>query len=59
MFAGACAHQVHGAETAALKALRAKNWAEDKYNNMAPSTRKMIKGMIVVARIAAKAASGV
>eukprot|EP00976_Prorocentrum_cordatum_P106813 1194527-Prorocentrum_minimum.AAC.3 len=51
--------QVHASETPALKALRAKNWAENRYNNLAPSTRRLIKGMVVVARLAKKAAIGI
>lgn len=51
--------QVHATESIALKALQAKNWAEDRYMKLAPSTRKMLKGMIVVAKMATKAAVGV
>ena len=52
-------YQVHSTESIALKALQAKNWAEDRYMKLAPSTRKMLKGMIVVAKMATKAATGV
>jgi hypothetical protein len=51
--------QVHETETLSLKAGQAKNWAEDKYNNLSPSTRKIIKGMVIVAKLGAKAASGI
>lgn len=50
--------QVHESETMSLKAEQAKSWAEDKYNNLSPSTRKIIKGMIIVAKMGVKAASG-
>ena len=39
----------------ALKALRAKTWAQNKYTELTPSTRKAIKGMVVVAKMAAGA----
>jgi hypothetical protein len=52
-------YQVHSTESIALKALHAKNWAEDRYMKLKPSTRKMLKGMIVVAKMATKAATGV
>eukprot|EP00959_Pyramimonas_sp_CCMP1952_P067937 1418030-Pyramimonas_sp.AAC.1 len=52
-------HQVHESETMSLKAAHAKSWAEDKYNNLSPSTRKIIKGMIIVAKMGVKAASGI
>jgi hypothetical protein len=39
----------------ALKALHAKTWPQNKYTELAPSTRKAIKGMIVVAKMAAGA----
>ena len=42
-----------------LKAAHAKSWAEDKYNNLSPSTRKIIKGMIIVAKMGVKSASGI
>jgi len=46
--------QVHETETVSLKARHAKNWAKDKYTEkLSPSTRRTIKGVIVVAKMAA------
>ena len=50
--------QVHKTESTALKAKRAKNWAEASYLKLSPGTRAAIKGSIAVVRVAAKAASG-
>ena len=48
--------QIYASENAELKALRAKNWAEEKYMKLAPSTRRIIKGMIMAAKVASTAA---
>mmetsp|Transcript_40440 Transcript_40440/g.67758 ORF Transcript_40440/g.67758 Transcript_40440/m.67758 type:complete len:472 (+) Transcript_40440:553-1968(+) len=46
--------QVHETETVSLKARHAKNWVQDKYTEqLSPCTRQTIKGVIVVAKIAA------
>jgi hypothetical protein len=47
-------YQVHATESILLKALQAKNWAEDRYMKLAPSARKMLKGIIVLAKMAKK-----
>ena len=47
----------HATEKAALKVARAKLWATDKYMQLTPGTKAMIQGAIVVARVAAKAAT--
>jgi hypothetical protein len=46
----------HATEKVALKVARAKLWADDKYMQLTPGTKAMIKGAIVVARVAARAA---
>ena len=48
-------HQVHETESLALKALRAKVKLQDKYYELSPTTRQAIKGMIIVAKLAASA----
>ena len=51
--------QIHEKENLGLKAAQVKHMAEEKYSKLSPGTRQAIKGMIVVAKMAAKAASGV
>ena len=51
--------QVHKTEGTALKAKRAKNWAEESYLKLSPGTRAAIKGSIAVVRVTAKAATGI
>jgi hypothetical protein len=52
-------HQIHATESKiALKACRAKNWAEEKYMKLQPATRGMITGTIAVASIVTNIALG-
>ena len=46
-------------EKVGLKAQRLKSWANDEFMKLSPNTRKMIKGAVVVTKVAVKAATGV
>ena len=50
--------QVHAKETMGLRAKQAKEWACDEYLKLTPGTRAAIKGAVAVAKVAAKAATG-
>jgi len=45
---------VHTKEKLGLKAMRAKSWAQAEYMKLTPGTRNLIKGAIVVTKVAAK-----
>jgi hypothetical protein len=49
---------VHTKEKVGLKAQRLKSWATDEFMKLSPGTRNMIKGAVVVTRVAVKAATG-
>ena len=49
--------QVYTKERVGLKARRAKNWAEEEYMKLTPGTRQIIKGAVVVTKLAVKAAA--
>jgi len=49
--------QVYTKEKVGLKAQRAKNWAEEEFMKLSPGTRKLIKGAVVVTKLAVKAAA--
>jgi len=51
--------QVYTKEKVGLKAQRAKNWANDEFMKLTPGTRQLIKGAVVVTKMAVKAAAGV
>jgi hypothetical protein len=50
---------VYTKEKVGLKAQRLKSWANDEFMKLSPNTRKMIKGAVVVTKVAVKAATGV
>lgn len=45
-------------EKVGLKLQRMKNWAEESYLKLTPGTRKLIKGAVIVTKLAVKAAAG-
>jgi hypothetical protein len=49
--------QVYTKEKVGLKAQHAKNWAKEEYLKLSPGTRQIIKGAVVVTKLAVKAAA--
>ena len=52
------AAQVHSKERPGLKLLRAKNWLLDKYMDLTPATRAMLRGIALATKLVAKVATG-
>ena len=51
--------QVYTMEKGGMKAQRVKNWAQDEYMKLTPATRTLIRGAVVVTKMAAQTAAGI